>query len=272
MRRRRGRGAAGQRPGRALCGVDKKLKEALHEGADQAERSRRDLRRSADRSGTPASVPEPTESTKPAKKPKHQKEQKPPKATPTTTTPTEPTTPTTTTPTTPTTSHNGEAPGRRRGHRRALGRHRPRHCGREATDGGGHPLGALRARRPARLRRDVERLQGDRPGPRADGRGQGARRAPLRRRALRRTLPPRGAGGRQADPPQHRPGLRHRRRRRPPLHRHGVRRGALRRPGPAAAGARSGPRPRPRSGSRPAPGSTTRTGAGSSTATSSRAT
>ena len=58
---------------------------------------------------------------------------------------------------------------------------------------------------------------------------------------VRRPLPPRGAGGREADPPQHRPGLRHRRRRGPPLHRHGVRRGPLGGPAPADARGRSAP-------------------------------
>ena len=86
---------------------------------------------------------------------------------------------------------------------------------------------------------------------------------------VRRPLPPRGARGREADPPEHRPGLRHRRRRRPPLHRHGVRRGQVGRPAAADARARSAPTSRSRSASRPAPGSSTPTARGSSTATSS---
>ena len=52
-----------------------------------------------------------------------------------------------------------------------------------ATDGRHRDLRALRAGRPARVGRHVDRLQGDRPGARADRRRQGARRAPLRRRA-----------------------------------------------------------------------------------------
>ena len=173
---------------------------------------------------------------------------------------------------------NGEAKGHEEPPKNRHVRNRPRAGSAPAakraaaTDGGRNALGALRARRPARVGRDVERLQGQGPRPRADRRGQGARRAPLRRRALRRTLPSRGAGRRQTDPPQHRPGLRHRRRRQPPLHRHGVRRGPLRRPGPAAAGAdRPGDRGR---GRRPGlrRASTTPTGGGSSTATSSRGT
>ena len=94
-------------------------------------------------------------------------------------------------------------------------------------------LRPLRARRPARLGRHVDGLPGDRPRARAHGRGQGARRAPLRRRQVRRPLSPRGARRREADPPEHRPGLRHRGRPWPPLHRHGVRRGQVGRPAPA---------------------------------------
>ena len=154
-------------------------------------------------------------------------------------------TPTTTAPapTTTTTEHDHHArPRRADDHRRATAtaartagrRKRQRQVG-GGKPGGGEPGGGgdggtgggraapvaeaderdadlrpLRARRPARLRRDVERLQGDRPGPRAHRRGEDPRRAPLRRREVRRPLPPRGARGREADPPEHRPGLRHR--------------------------------------------------------------
>ena len=132
-----------------------------------------------------------------------------------------------------------------------------------------HDLRPLRARRPPRLGRHVDRLPGDRPRARAHGRGQDPRRAPLRRRQVRRPLPPRGARGREADPPQHRPGLRHRRRRRPPLHRHGVRRGQVGRPAAADEGPARRRGRRSRSASSPAPGSSTPTARGSSTATSS---
>ena len=132
------------------------------------------------------------------------------------------------------------AAGRQRnpggGQTEAAARPRAAAIGRGAEAMSGDDLRPLRARRPPRLGRDVDRLPGDRPDPRAHGRGEDPRRAPLRRRALRRPLPPRGAGGREADPPQHRPGLRHRRRRRPPLHRHGVRRGQLGRAAAAAPG------------------------------------
>ena len=76
-------------------------------------------------------------------------------------------------------------------------------------------LRSLPDRGPPRLGRHVERLPRDRHDPRAHGRREDPRRAPLRRRALRRPVPARGARGGEARPPQHRPGLRHRQRRRP---------------------------------------------------------
>ena len=97
-------------------------------------------------------------------------------------------------------------------------------------------LRPLPDRGPPRLRRDVERVPRDRHDPRADGRREDPRRAPLRRRALRRPLPPRGPRRREAGPPQHRPGLRHRQRLRPVLHRHGVREGQVGRPAAPVAG------------------------------------
>jgi outer membrane biosynthesis protein TonB len=87
----------------ALGGVDKKLKQALREGADRLGEVVAGCEEAQTEAVAPASVPEPTESTEPAKKPKGPKESKAPKTTPPATTPTEPTTPTTTTPTTPAT-------------------------------------------------------------------------------------------------------------------------------------------------------------------------
>ena len=108
-------------------------------------------------------------------------------------------------------------------------------------------LRPLPDRGPPRLGRDVDRLPRHRHDPRAHRGGEDPRRAPLRRRALRRPLPPRGAGGREAGAPQHRPGLRHRQRRRPVLHRHGVRPRPLGRPAAAVRGqARPGDRGRDR--------------------------
>ena len=87
--------------------------------------------------------------------------------------------------------------------------------------------------------------------------------------ALRRPLPPRGARGREADPPQHRPGLRHRASTTAAT----TSSWSTSRAAPARSccrpRARSTPRPRSRSASRPAPASTTPTATGSSTATSS---
>ena len=87
---------------------------------------------------------------------------------------------------------------------------------------------------------------------------------------LRHALPPRGAGRRAAEPPEHRRRLRRRRRRRHAVHRHGVHRGphARRRSWPAAGAPRrcrrSSSRARWRRRSRP------RTRRASCTATSSR--
>lgn len=88
----------------ALGGVDKKLKQALREGAARLNEVVAECEESSTETVAPASVPTTTESTgaKPAKKPKGPK---PPKTTSPATTPTEPTAPTATptTPTTPTT-------------------------------------------------------------------------------------------------------------------------------------------------------------------------
>ena len=140
----------------------------------------------------------------------------------------------------------GDPADRQRGTaRRRLGLEAPRRPAAASARAGApderDDLRSLRARRPPGLGRDVDRLPGHRPRARAHRGGQDPRRAPLRRRQVRRPLPPRGARGREADPPEHRPGLRHGRRHRPPLHRHGVRRGQVGRPAAAdarAAGAR----------------------------------
>lgn len=87
----------------ALGGVDKKLKQALREGADRLGEVVASCEEEPTEAVAPANLPETAESTEPAKKPKGSKESKTPKTTPPATTPTEPTTPTTTTPTTPTT-------------------------------------------------------------------------------------------------------------------------------------------------------------------------
>ena len=96
----------------ALGGVDKKLKQALREGADRLNEVVASCEEETTEAVAPASVPETTESAEPAKKPKGPKGSKGPKAPkpPKTTTPSEPTTPTTTTPTTPSTPATPETP------------------------------------------------------------------------------------------------------------------------------------------------------------------
>jgi hypothetical protein len=89
----------------ALGGVDKKLKQALREGAVRLNEVVAECEETSTETVAPASVPTTTESTgaKPAKKPKGPKPPKTTSPAPPATTPTEPTTPTTTTPTTPAT-------------------------------------------------------------------------------------------------------------------------------------------------------------------------
>ena len=133
-------------------------------------------------------------------------------------------------------------------------------------------LEPLPARVEARQRRDVDRLPGGRRDARPPGRGQDHAPRDLRPAGPARALPPRGAGGRPALPPQPRRRDRRRRGRRPPLHRLRVRpradaEGADRRERPAAA--RRGDRLRDRDRPRPRQPPTPR---GSSTATSSRRT
>ncbi|HWW66756.1 MAG TPA: hypothetical protein VNY83_02115 [Solirubrobacterales bacterium] len=88
----------------ALGGVDKKLKQALREGAARLNEVVASCKEESTEAVAPANPPETTESAEPAKKAKGTKEPKapkPPKTTPPATTPAEPTTPTTTTPATP---------------------------------------------------------------------------------------------------------------------------------------------------------------------------
>ena len=80
----------------------------------------------------------------------------------------------------------------------------------------------------ARQRRHVDRLPGPRRHARPAGRGQGHAPRDVRAGRPARALPPGGARGRQALPPQRRRGDRRRRGRRPPLHRLRVRRRARR--------------------------------------------
>jgi hypothetical protein len=97
----------------ALGGVDKKLKQALREGANRLGEVVANCEEDTTEAVAPARIPETTESAAPAKKPKGRKEPKPAKTTPPATTPTEPTTPTTTTPTptTPETPAGGGGTG-----------------------------------------------------------------------------------------------------------------------------------------------------------------
>ncbi len=223
-----------------LDGVDPKLKQGLREGATRLNEVVAGCEEAPEEPKKPSPAVEPAEELeepeKPEKPVKPAKQEKPEKEAVEPTEETSPTLP-------------PQAEGKAKGHENPPKKKRPRSKAaaaprragsgrarrRGANSGGGNPLRALRNGGAARLRRDVERLQGDRPDPRAHGRGEDPRRAPLRRRALRRPLPPRGAGGGEADPSQHRPGLRHRHRRRPPLHRHGVRLRPLRGADPAAA-------------------------------------
>ena len=76
-----------------------------------------------------------------------------------------------------------------------------------------------------RIRRHGRGLPRRRHGPRPHGRDQDPAPAVRPGRQLRRAVPPRGAGGRPAEPPQHRRHLRHRLRRRDAVHRDGVHRG-----------------------------------------------
>jgi hypothetical protein len=97
----------------ALGGVDKKLKQALREGADRLGEVVANCEETPTEAVAPASIPETTESAETAKKPKGPKESKPAKGlktTPPATTPAEPTTPTTT-PTTPEPSAGGGGTG-----------------------------------------------------------------------------------------------------------------------------------------------------------------
>jgi hypothetical protein len=97
----------------ALGGVDKKLKQALREGADRLGEVVASCEEAPTEAVAPANLPETTEGAEPAKKakgPKEPKAPKPAKTAPTTTTPAEPTTPPSTTPTTPTTPATPEPP------------------------------------------------------------------------------------------------------------------------------------------------------------------
>ena len=111
----------------ALGGVDKKLKQALREGADRLSEVVAELRRSQTEAVAPASIPEPTESHRAGEEAEGgQGTEGAPKTTPPATTPTEPTTP-------PATDHSHHprhtrTPGGR-GHRRALRRGRPGRSG-----------------------------------------------------------------------------------------------------------------------------------------------
>ena len=108
-----------------------------------------------------------------------------------------------------------------------------------------------RARPPPRGRRHGDRPARMRHAPGAPRGGQAARRAPGRGRELRLALPARGARRRAARAPQHRPGLRLRRRRGDgaPVHRHGVgRRPAARRSCASSGGSTGRRRQHPRPG------------------------
>ena len=167
-------------------------------------------------------------------------------------------------------ARGGGASGRDRRRERRQ-RSRPR----GTRDEPAHPgRGPLRDRAPARRRRHVDGLHGERRGPRAARGGEAARRAPRRRRGLRRPLPARGALGGAPPAPEHRAGLRLRQGpgQRPPLHRHGVRRRALVRRPPARAQRARHRADGARSSATPATASTTPIAPASSTATSSRAT
>ena len=81
----------------------------------------------------------------------------------------------------------------------------------------------LRAEQAHRARRHGRRVPRARPPARPPGRDQGAVPRVRHRPQLRRALPPRGPGGGQPQPPQHRQRLRLGQARRHVLHRHGVR-------------------------------------------------
>ena len=83
---------------------------------------------------------------------------------------------------------------------------------------------SLRAQQAHRARRHGRRLPRARPAARPPGRHQGAVPRVRHRPQLRRALPPRGPGGGQPQPPEHRQRLRLGQARRHVLHRHGVRR------------------------------------------------
>ena len=108
---------------------------------------------------------------------------------------------------------SGGSGGRTPSHGRRRRRGRPGGRGTEAADRDRRPLPD---RAPPRRRRHVDRLPGDRHRARAPRGGQAARRAPGRRRGLRRPLPPRGAGRGAPAAPEHRAGVRLRAGRREP--------------------------------------------------------
>ena len=132
----------------ALGGVDKKLKQALREGADAAQRSRRRAAKKRRRRTTEAIEPKTEEpKKKPKKEEKPEKPEKPKQEKPKKETdrPKPPPTPNRRRPEARRRRRRSAAGRRRRRH--ALGRRRPRRRRRKANDGGGNPLRA--ATRPA---------------------------------------------------------------------------------------------------------------------------
>ena len=111
------------------------------------------------------------------------------------------------------------------------------------------PAGSLPDSRNHRRRRDGLRVQGLRSRDQPAAGDQAAQGAAAPRRRVPRALPARGEGRRRAFAPEHRDGVRRRRRPGPSVHRDGARRGADARRGAEGEASRCRPRTSSRSAS-----------------------